>query len=477
MFGFLKKKKNNGAESSDHKNSRNEKYIISVMEKTGLSREHAEKQIRDARKRLGITYRDYDRYDFYNIPVTDQEVEYRKICERKERRKQQKESCIKDAAERMGWSVQYAEDQIQDARNRLGISYRDYERYDFCNIPVENQEHIYEQIVSSKEQDKADKAAQKEKTRSECYAAIMEHTGWSLEKTKAKIEIAKEKSGAGYKDYLFYQLWNVDEDKLCEYFTQGVSRKLIEKYDTDKSIGSMLRDKCEFDRRFEVYLGRPWASVKKVSRDEFREKFCNEKKIIYKPISGNRGIGIEVFDIDSSNIDDVYEKIVKLPLGVVEGFVVQHPEIRALSEKSVNTIRIVSLFNRKYGDMEIAYAGIRIGGGESVVDNFHSGGIVAGIDLDTGKVITDGIDLSCNIYKTTSTGVPVKGFMIPYFSEALDMVKEAGKDLEGYLGWDVAISENGPVLIEANTMPGAVILQMPYIPEKRGMKYVMEKYL
>ena len=42
MFGFLKKKKNNGAESSDHKNSRNEKYIISVMEKTGLSREHAE---------------------------------------------------------------------------------------------------------------------------------------------------------------------------------------------------------------------------------------------------------------------------------------------------------------------------------------------------------------------------------------------------------------------------------------------------
>ena len=128
-------------------------------------------------------------------------------------------------------------------------------------------------------------------------------------------------------------------------------------------------------------------------------------------------------------------------------------------------------------DRDIAYAGIRIGGGESVVDNFHSGGIVAGINLETGKVVTDGIDLSCNIYKTTSTGVAVKGFMIPYFSEALDMVRDAGKDLEGYLGWDIAISEDGPVLIEANTMPGAVILQMPYIPEKRGMKYVMEKYL
>ena len=203
----------------------------------------------------------------------------------------------------------------------------------------------------------------------------MEHTGWDLQKPKAKIEIAKEKSGAGYKDYLFYQLWNVDEDKLCEYFTQGVSRKLIEKYDTDKSIGSMLRDKCEFDRRFEAYLGRPWAAVKKVSRDEFGKKFCNEKKIIYKPISGNRGIGISVFDIDSSNIDDVYEKIRKLPLGVVEGFVVQHPQMSALSVNAVNTVRIVTLYNKAYGDMDIAYAGIRIGGGESVVDNFHSGGI------------------------------------------------------------------------------------------------------
>ena len=57
---------------------------------------------RDARKRLGISYRDYDRYDFYNITVADQEEEYRKICERKERRKKQKESCIKDAARTSG---------------------------------------------------------------------------------------------------------------------------------------------------------------------------------------------------------------------------------------------------------------------------------------------------------------------------------------------------------------------------------------
>ena len=477
MFGFLKKKNKSGSSGSDKNKNRNEKYILSVMEKTGLSRESVETQIKDARLRLGISFRDYDRYDFYKIPLQEQAEEYKKICDRKEYNKKRKESCISDAMQRMGWSRETAEEQIRDAKNRLGISYRDYERYDFCNIPECEQEQAYTAIKEEKARAKEEKNLQKGKMREECYNAIMAHTGWDLEKTKEKIDIAMEKSGAGYKDYLFYQLWNVDEDKLCEYFTQGVSRKLIEKYDTDKSIGTMLRDKCEFDRRFEAYLGRPWAAVKKVSRDEFGKKFCNEKKIIYKPISGNRGIGISVFDIDSSNIDDVYEKIRKLPLGVVEGFVVQHPQMSVLSVNAVNTVRIVTLYNKAYGDMDIAYAGIRIGGGESVVDNFHSGGIVAGINLETGEVVTDGIDLSCNIYKTTSTGVAVKGFMIPYFSEALDMVRDAGKDLEGYLGWDIAISENGPVLIEANTMPGAVILQMPYIPEKRGMKYVMEKYL
>ena len=52
MFGFLKKKKDIGTEEKRNERNRNEKYIVSVMEKTGSSRERVEDQIRDARKRL-----------------------------------------------------------------------------------------------------------------------------------------------------------------------------------------------------------------------------------------------------------------------------------------------------------------------------------------------------------------------------------------------------------------------------------------
>ena len=214
--------------------------------------------------------------------------------------------------------------------------------------------------------------------------------------------------------------------------------------------------------------------------------FKDIDRIIYKPIDGNRGRGIRAFEVSDDNIESVYEELSNCPTGVVEAFVVQHSELSKLSPDSVNTIRIVSISSNKRsvtdnGDkVDIAYASLRIGGGGSVVDNFHSGGMVAAIDMKTGKLVTNAADMAGNVFtKHPVTGIEIKGFEIPYFSEALEMVKDAVRKnkIEGYLGWDVAISETGPVLIEVNARPGVVLLSMPYAAEKKGMKHIMEKYM
>ena len=130
--------------------------------------------------------------------------------------------------------------------------------------------------------------------------------------------------------------------------------------------------------------------------------------------------------------------------------------------------------------MDIAYTSLRIGGGTSIVDNFHSGGMVANVDMGTGSIITDAVDDNRNVFTHhPMTGIKFRGFKIPYYREALAMVCEAitKNRVQGYLGWDIAIKEDGPILIEINTDPGVVLLTSPYIPEKRGMKYVLEKYL
>ena len=87
MFSFFGTKSASGSD-------RFEKYIISVMSKTGQSHRRVEKRMSAAKESTGISYRDYDRYDFYKIPKKCQADEYSKIIEKKEHLKKQKESRI-----------------------------------------------------------------------------------------------------------------------------------------------------------------------------------------------------------------------------------------------------------------------------------------------------------------------------------------------------------------------------------------------
>ena len=60
------------------------------------------------------------------------------------------------------------------------------------------------------------------------------------------------------------------------------------------------------------------------------------------------------------------------------------------------------------------------------------------------------------------TGTKIKGFQIPFWKEAKEMVVEAAKlsSHVRYVGWDVGMSVNGPVLIEGNQFPGHDIYQV-----------------
>ena len=123
---------------------------------------------------------------------------------------------------------------------------------------------------------------------------------------------------------------------------------------------------------------------------------------------------------------------------------------------------------------------VRIGRGKSIVDNLHSGGMVANVDMATGRLETNGADRNGTMFEEhPETHTTIKGFQVPYFEEALEMVKEAitKYNVEGYIGWDIAISKDGPKLLEVNDRPGADGLQTAYAQEYKGVKHVMEKYL
>jgi len=125
------------------------------------------------------------------------------------------------------------------------------------------------------------------------------------------------------------------------------------------------------------------------------------------------------------------------------------------------TIRIVTILNQKTFFIGACF---RIGN-KNFVDNFESGGMTARVDVDKGIVIGPGIDKVGNIFtKHPVTKTKIVDFEFPFYKETLKLIEEMTKIVPTirYIGWDIAITAKGPVLIEANPLPGSQITQMPY---------------
>lgn len=490
MLSALRKiKKKLGGNLENAKRLPNGKNIQEVMKKKGWSHEYAVSQMEDARARLGITFREYNQYNMCDIPVEEQKEEYRKILEREEkkkRRKEQKEHDILTVMEKSGWDRGYTVAQIEDAKEKFGITYRDYNKYDFYNIPKEQQQEEYRRILKEKKNKKAQKRKEREEEREKVIAKVMKITGWSYDDTQTKILEARERTGCTFKEYFLYRFYEQSAEEQEKYFLICNSKKLTAKYNVDKVFVNILYDKEASNNYFSDYLRRAWCVNTKISKEEFIEKFADCKKVFYKPFDGHHGVGTEPFEINRENAEEIFDKVSAYPKGVIEEYIVQHPDMQALSPSAVNTVRIVTVSSNTQTDalggknIDIAYASLKMGGVNSVVDNLVGGGMVAAVDLETGKLITDAIDEEGRVYhEHPATGMTIKGFQIPFFSEVLKLAEDVYEDkkFEGYLGWDIAITENGPVIIEVNTVPGVILFQLPYVPEKKGMKYLMEKYL
>jgi hypothetical protein len=84
-----------------------------------------------------------------------------------------------------------------------------------------------------------------------------------------------------------------------------------------------------------------------------------------------------------------------------------------------------------------------------------SGNMAAVVDYHTGVVISDGI--YSDISKSDSeihpvTGVRINGFVVPFWKETIEMITKAAllDARNRSVGWDIAITSQGPELIEGN---------------------------
>ena len=173
---------------------------------------------------------------------------------------------------------------------------------------------------------------------------------------------------------------------------------------------------------------------------------------IYKPDGNDCGRGIELWTVNETNAEEMYQKAISEP-AVLDELVVQAPVMSALNPSSVNTVRLFSLVIDGECDFFAAY--FRMGRNGAIVDNLGSGGLSASIDVNTGKLFTPAMDSVGHCFEQhPDTGATICGFQIPHWEELLKFTEEAALNYPlHYVGWDIAVCENGFQIIEANPDP------------------------
>jgi hypothetical protein len=275
---------------------------------------------------------------------------------------------------------------------------------------------------------------------------------------------------AGYVDYLDFEMYNLNESERKTVMTRGRNNVYIRKLN-DPKYQYLFDSKKDFNTTFNDYLERDWISISECCYDDFLKFLEGKKDFFAKPNSGTCGRGIEKIVVkDFDDPRTLWYYLEDRNLTLLEETIIQHPSLNQLHPLSINTVRFVTIYHEQKVHIVAAY--LRIGNNR-IVDNFNNGGMVVPVDLATGLISGIAIDKAGNQYeKHPITQVSIPGFQIPMWESCIEIVKSVAPTIPqvGLVGWDIGISINGPLIVEANEYPGHDIYQLPvHTPDKVGM--------
>jgi hypothetical protein len=186
------------------------------------------------------------------------------------------------------------------------------------------------------------------------------------------------------------------------------------------------------------------------------------RELVAKPALGEGGSGFRLLGA----VADATALQAKLaqsrgPL-LVQPRLYVHPSLQELALAALPTARIVTMRDEK-GQPEIVGAAFRFARDPgAAVDNMKAGGLIAGVDLESGR-----LGLACTGYTAGDysrhpvSGTLIEGRELPDWRAARALAVRAHDAFADYvvIGWDVALTSTGPVLIEGNGKPSLLLLQ------------------
>ena len=233
-----------------------------------------------------------------------------------------------------------------------------------------------------------------------------------------------------------------------------------------------FKDSCGF-------LPLNYTTTCRVDVDVVLDKLRETHSLVCKRVADSLGNGFLLIEYENedkvflnkkmSTMSDVKKTLNELSDCIISEVVKNHEYAASIASSSLNTIRLLFVWDNEKREFFIPRAFHRFGCSGSVVDNLAAGnGILVYINPDTGELLDEGV-ISKNGKDTyvhdvmihPDNGVKLTGIRIPNFSH---IIKECHNIFSShsylrYLGIDLAVTDDGFKIIEINSLTSLATIQ------------------
>lgn len=286
------------------------------------------------------------------------------------------------------------------------------------------------------------------------------------------------------------KLTDVSRRERARYYYLADYEHFLDRINPEHSR-NVLRDKGILLRRLAAssttdFLGREWLDLRRASFAEFEDLIDRSDRIVAKLFNGRWGSGTEVIDVSSGDLnpEELHERLITQKKYVVEAYLEQHPDVARFYADALTTLRIHTL--NLGGRVQIVLPSIiKLGSNGAPTSNDWS--IEAYVDLTSGTIISDGafqgakhkVDDETYV-RHPDSGEMFRGSQLPFIAEAKRLVLEAAPLVPElpFIGWDIAFTPTGPVLVEGNAASMFLYSWQIYARQllgKHGMRDEMEQ--
>jgi hypothetical protein len=196
-------------------------------------------------------------------------------------------------------------------------------------------------------------------------------------------------------------------------------------------------------------------------------------KLFIKPYGAGKGTGVNILVCENGKLfvdkEEYTESQMIAFLQNRDNWILcesmkQHAYSDQIYDKTVNTIRLITLRDIHTHQFKIFFAVQRIGTSATIpVDNGSRGGLVSKIDLETGTLSEARCLHNLEVHTVhPDSKAPIQGVVIPNWEQLKKEILELANKMPymHFIAWDILITNEGMCIIEANTSSGVNIIQL-----------------